>query len=99
MVKSLTVHRNTIERRQRRDVQNAMVRASKGIGESDILAYAIVAIDSDGNGGCAWDTGSALPLWAFADTVRTILDRDIGIVALRTHGSLLCKSASAPWGE
>lgn len=78
MVKSLSVHRNTIERRHRREVQSAMVRNAKAIGEGDILAYAIVAIDSDGNGKCAWDTGSALPLWAFADTVRAILDRDIG---------------------
>lgn len=77
MVKSLSVHRNTIERRQRREMQSDMVRAAKGIGESDILAYAIVAIDSEGGAKCAWNTGSALPLWAFADTFRTILVRDI----------------------
>ena len=77
MVKSLTVHRNTIECRQRRAIQSSMVHAAKGIGESDIVAYAIVAMDSQGNAKCAWDTGSALPLWAFAETIKAILDRDI----------------------
>ena len=77
LVKNLTVHRNTIECRQRRNVQASMVRAAKTIGDSDTLAYAIVAIDADGTARCSWDTGSALPLWAFADTFRTILDRDI----------------------
>lgn len=74
---SLSAHRNTVERRHRRTTQSQMVAAAKGIGESDIIAYAFVAIDSDGTAKCAWDTGSALPLWAFADTFRTILDRDI----------------------
>lgn len=75
--RSLTAHRNTVERRQRRNTQSTMAHAAKAIGEGDVLAYAIVAIRSDGSAAAAWDAGSALPLWAFADTVRGILHEDI----------------------
>ena len=75
---SLTVHRNTIERRHRKDMQEAMVRSAKAMGESDIRAYAIVAFRADGGALSSWDTGSIMPLWGFAPTVGATLAADIG---------------------
>lgn len=77
MVKSLSVHRNTIERRVRKTVQADMVQSAKSMGTQDVVAYAFVAIKADGEAITSWDTGSALPVWAFPPTMAEILRKDI----------------------
>jgi len=73
----LTEHRNTIEKRHRKEIQADMVQGVKSIGTQDVRAYAIVAITADGNAHCRWDTGSIMPLWAFAPTIQAALAREI----------------------
>ena len=77
MPKSLKVHRNTLERRHRKQMQADMVAAARNLGTQDIAAYALVAVKADGRGVAIWDTGSALPMWAFSSTIEKILDDDI----------------------
>lgn len=79
MTKSLTVHRNTLERRIRKAVQSEMVSDAKRHGTQDVVAYAIVTINADGTSRCSWDTGSALPLWAFAATIHAALAMDVHV--------------------
>lgn len=75
---SLTVHKNKVEsRRKRRLAQDATRGVEAMIREKDIRAYAFVGIGSDGKAYACWDTGNILPLWAFADTVGTVLKSDI----------------------
>lgn len=76
-VKELSVHRNTIERKHRRDMATAAKADLKAIMEHDVRAYAIVAINSEGDAMAAWDTGAIMPIWAFPVTVSQILDADI----------------------
>lgn len=75
--RNLSIHRNTIERRHRKQMQAEMVRASKAIGDGDVIAYATVAIMSDGNARASWDSGAAVPLWSFADVIAGVLRQDI----------------------
>ena len=72
-----SVHKNTRERRHRKAMQAAMTKAAKDMGQRDIVAYAFVAIRSDGEALASWDTGAALPLWAFAPTIAEVLRKDI----------------------
>lgn len=78
MTTKLSVHRNKVEARRKRelaaDVDN---RVGRMVRECDIRAYAFVGIAADGKAYALWDTGAVLPLWAFADTVATILRTDI----------------------
>lgn len=77
MTKSLKVHRNTVERRFRKEMQGDMIAAAKSMGKQDVMAYAIVAITSDGCALADWNTGSIMPLWAFGPTISAALDQDI----------------------
>lgn len=74
---SLSVHKNSIERRNRKSMQSRMIAAAKGMDEQDVRAYAIVAITSNGDALCSWDSGSVVPLWAFSPIVEQVLSRDI----------------------
>lgn len=78
MAVKLSVHRNKVEARRKRelakDLQN---RVEALVREQDIRAFAIVGISADGSAFALWDTGAILPMWAFADTVATILKKDI----------------------
>lgn len=75
---SLSVHRNTIEKRRKRDLAKSLTRGVEAmVRERDIRAYAVIGIAADGKAYALWDTGSALPLWAFADTVSNVLRTDI----------------------
>lgn len=77
-VASLSVHRNSIEGRRKRELaRDLQKRTEKMVRDNDIRAYAVVGIGADGKAYAAWDTGAILPLWAFADTVATILRTDI----------------------
>lgn len=74
----LSVHRNTIEKKRRNDLAKLMLRGGeKMIRDSDIRAFALVGIDSEGHAHAVWNTGGALPMWAFPETVASILKRDI----------------------
>jgi hypothetical protein len=77
---SLSLHKNKVESRRKRELARA---ATRGVGamirEKDIRAYAFVGIGSDGKAYALWDTGNILPLWSFADTVATVLKRDIEV--------------------
>lgn len=75
---SLSAHRNTIERRRKRELaRSAVVAVERTIREQDIRAYAFVGISSDGRAFASWDTGAILPQWAFPATVEAALRRDM----------------------
>lgn len=75
---SLTVHRNTVESRRKRVLSQELRRnVEKMVRDEDIRAYAVVGINAEGKAFALWDTGAALPLWAFADTVAHVLREDI----------------------
>lgn len=74
----LTVHRNTVERRRKKELRDDAVAAVKGIlSEYDVRAFAFVALDAEGRAIAAWDTGKVMPLWAFPGAVMRVLDHDI----------------------
>lgn len=76
---SLTVHRNRLEKRRRREREKDMVSAAKSMArDNDLAAYAVVAITKDGKGLACWDTGASIPMWAFPGAVYRILDHDLG---------------------
>ncbi len=75
-VKSLSVHKNTLERKRRKSVRSDMVTSAKAMG-ANAVAYAIVTIDEDGSAHAAWDTGSAMPMWAFPETMAAALRRSV----------------------
>jgi len=75
---SLSCHKNTVEKRRKRQIAKDITRSgAKMCRDVDIRAYALVGIDANGRSHCEWDTGSILPLWAFADTVAAMLRRDL----------------------
>lgn len=75
---SLTVHRNTVEKRRKRELAQGLSRRTADmIRSADIRAYAVVGIASDGSGHAIWDTGGVVPMWAFTDVVAGLLRRDI----------------------
>lgn len=75
---SLSAHKNTVERRRKKDTAHSIERAARSMAvESDIRAWALVGIASDGSAHAAWDTGGVMPQWAFAATVHEVLRSDI----------------------
>jgi hypothetical protein len=77
-VKSLTLHRNSIERHRKNLLSKSLkTQVEKMVRTEDIRAYAVVGINSEGKAFALWDTGAILPQWAFADTVATVLKEDI----------------------
>ena len=75
---SLTVHKNKIENRRKRDLAKSVVSGVEAvIKENDIRAYAFVGIAANGDAHAIWDTGNILPLWAFAPTVGEVLKTDV----------------------
>jgi len=77
-VVNLSVHRNTVEKRQRDTRVRELVRgAEKMARDTDLRAYAVVGIGADGSAHAMWDTGSVVPMWAFADTITHILRRSV----------------------
>lgn len=77
--KSLSVHRNTIENRRKRERATAVSKqAGTLLRDVDVRAYAIVAIDAQGSPYALWDTGGTMPMIAFPSMVATILTANIG---------------------
>jgi hypothetical protein len=75
---SLTLHKNKVESRRKRELARDVMRGVEAmVRERDIRAYAFVGIGADGKAYASWDTGNILPMWAFADTVATVLKEDI----------------------
>ena len=78
MAAKLSVHRNKVEARRKRELAKDLQNRTEAlVRENDIRAFAIVGIGADGKGYAFWNTGAILPMWAFADTIATILRRDI----------------------
>lgn len=77
MIKILSSHKNTIEKKRRRDVQREVDSFGKLLKDVDVRAYAVVAIDAKGEAHCIWDTGSIVPMWAFVPTISECLKRDL----------------------
>ncbi len=78
MKKTLSLHKNTIEKKRKRDIADAIIKGgSKMCRDRDIRAYALVAIDSKGTIHAIWDTGSIVPMWAFPATISAGLMRDM----------------------
>lgn len=77
-VKSLSVHRNSVERRRKAELSKALrTQVERLVRNEDIRAYAVVGINSEGKAFALWNTGAILPQWAFADTIATVLKEDI----------------------
>lgn len=75
---SLSVHRNTVERRRKSDLAKAVTGDVEAlIREQDIRAYAIVGIAASGKAFCFWDTGAIMPMWAFPATIGEAVRRDM----------------------
>ena len=75
---SLTVHRNKVESRRKRDLaKDVQSQVEAIIRENDVRAYAFVAIAADGTAYSRWDSGAVMPLVAFPATVAELLHRDI----------------------
>ena len=78
MTTSLSVHRNKVEARRKRELaKDLRDRISDLVKEHDIRAYAVVGIAADGKAYALWDTGAVLPMWAFPETIAAMLRRDI----------------------
>lgn len=78
MAKNLFLHKNTMEKRRRKEIVSSLTgKMRKKLNEVDVRAYAVVCIDANGKGHCEWDTGSIMPIWGFAQTIHEVLKRDI----------------------
>lgn len=82
MVKStvnLSVHRNTVEKRAKRQLGNAFRKdIEKVFRDKDIRMYVFVGIDANGKAQTYWDTGGIIPLWAAPSMVMEILQKSMG---------------------
>lgn len=75
---SLSVHRNTIQGRRKRDqAREASAVVRDIMRQEDIRAYAFVGISADGKAFAYWDTGAVMPMVAFPDVVRGMLHESI----------------------
>lgn len=75
---SLSVHKNQVERRRRKDLRREMQdHCYKMTSSGNIVAYSIVALADDGRAFAVWDTGGAIPMWSFPQTVAAVLKEDI----------------------
>lgn len=71
---SLTAHRNTRERRRRRDLRKEMIAAARQMSDApDIKGYVLVGIGANGAAYCLWDTGQAIPLWSLPGFVHEVV--------------------------
>jgi hypothetical protein len=83
MAASLSVHKNKIEARKRRELQRDMSRSVHEINQArHVKAYAIVTFNDDGSACCDWDTGGIMPMWGFGEAVSEVLRTDL---AQRAH--------------
>lgn len=77
---TLSVHRNTIQGRRKRDqAKEASARVLSVMRQEDIRAYAFVGIAADGNAFAIWDTGGVMPMVAFPEVVRCMLNEDMSL--------------------
>lgn len=75
---SLTVHKNTIERRRKKELASTLrSEVQKMVRNHDLRAYAIIGIDSGGRSHASWDTGGIMPMWGFPETMCAVLRRDM----------------------
>lgn len=75
---SLSVHRNTIEGRKKRErARDASAQVLNLMRQEDIRAYAFVGIAADGGTFALWDTGGIVPMRVFPSVVREALSDDI----------------------
>ncbi len=78
-VVSLSVHRNTKDKRQSRAVASRLLAdAKRQIRDSKIIGYALVSWDKDNNALNDWDTGKAFPSALMPEFVRANLQRSLG---------------------
>jgi hypothetical protein len=77
-VTNLTLHKNTVEKRQKRERAKGLCReAERMVREADLRAYAVVGIDANGEAHAVWDTGAIMPMWAFPAVIGRVLEMDI----------------------
>jgi len=75
---SLTLHRNRIEARRKKDVARTVATQTlRLVREKDIRAYAFVGLAADGSVYALWDTGAAIPVRALAPLFSEVLTTDI----------------------
>lgn len=75
---SLSLHRNTIEKKQKHELaQRVQKETAKICRDCDIRAFAFVGIDVNGEAHAIWDTGAIIPMWAMGSVVGKVLDADV----------------------
>lgn len=73
-----TVHKNTVERRVKRERRDTAVADVRGLMSAhDVRAYAFVGITAEGKAVACWDTGSILPMWGYPEMIAAALRRDM----------------------
>lgn len=74
----LSVHKNTIERRNKRNRAKELSKTVESmVREVDLRAWAIVGIGADGKPYTLWDTGDILPMWAFPEVIAKTITLSI----------------------
>ncbi len=75
---SLSVHRNTVEKRRRVALRSDLLRAMSGhLRDVDVRAYALVTVSASGQTEAFWDTGAIMPMVGFPAVVGAALQRSI----------------------
>ena len=52
-----------------------MLEAAARAGKANVVAWAVIAFNEDGQSFRSFDTGGAMPLWAFPEAVKAALDQ------------------------
>ncbi len=74
----LSVHKNTVAGRAKRDLARHWGRNVEGmIRENDIRCMAFIGIGEDGRAFAMWDTGGVVPLYGFPETIGAVLRIDV----------------------
>ena len=77
-VPKLSVHKSNILKRERRQVREELRgHVERLTAESNVVAYALVLFDDQGNATSQFDTGRIMPLWAFPGACEYVVRCDV----------------------
>lgn len=75
---SLTAHRNTRARRERKQLRTDMVRAARDMASRHpVVGYVLIGFDRNANAYASWDSGKVIPLWALPGYVEKCMDMEV----------------------
>ena len=88
----LSVHKSNVLKRERRQLREELRgEVERLTAESNVVGYALVVFDDQGNATSAFDTGRIMPLWAFPGACEYVLKTDISAVEEDYRAPLLKK--------